>query len=260
MIDLDLAVSSLALLGGTAICDGMGASIWTSGYASYNWSNGNTDSISFFTTAGRYSLTVTDELGCKEMIDFNISDNRDRKVAIQLSQEVVFVGQSIQLGLILESFSMDQLADISWTSSASDLDCTNCERPTTQLSEATIIRVQVVDQDGCIHSNELSIEPLLAYKEIYTGNTFSPNGDGVNDQFILQSVPGVVYIEDFKVYNRWGNLMHSASQFIIDNRTGGWDGQYKGSLASADSYTWIADVQYADGSNTTLTGTIQLVR
>ena len=42
---------------------------------------------------------------------------------------------------------------------------------------------------------------------IFMANTFTPNGDGNNDIFFPQT-PGKDIIKVFRVYNRWGQMLH----------------------------------------------------
>ncbi|MHA8102172.1 gliding motility-associated C-terminal domain-containing protein [Aquirufa nivalisilvae] len=54
--------------------------------------------------------------------------------------------------------------------------------------------------------------------ETYLTNGFSPNGDGVNDTFII---PGIMSLPNHRlsIYNRWGSLV-----FETDNYKNNWDG------------------------------------
>ena len=63
-------------------------------------------------------------------------------------------------------------------------------------------------------------------------NTFTPNGDGANDEF------RVVYrsIKEFHmwVYNRWGKLVYKS-----DNPAEGWDGKINGRDAAVGAYYYV---------------------
>ena len=58
--------------------------------------------------------------------------------------------------------------------------------------------------------------------DIYIPNSFTPNGDGLNDVFNIKTV---YEFSEFKlvIYNRWGELL-----FDSDDVNKGWDGTYKG--------------------------------
>jgi len=71
-------------------------------------------------------------------------------------------------------------------------------------------------------SGNYSVSPANVYititpQSIFISEGFSPNGDGVNDYFIIQGAEG--HTIDLKIFNRWGNLVYSSKQYLND-----WDG------------------------------------
>ena len=67
-------------------------------------------------------------------------------------------------------------------------------------------------------------------------NAFSPNGDGVNETFVIEG------IEEFpeavvRVYNRWGNLVFEAADY--DNR---WDGTWDGNRLVDGTYFYLVSI------------------
>ena len=84
-------------------------------------------------------------------------------------------------------------------------------------------------------------------------NAFSPDGDGVNDFLYVYGL-GIETL-DFKVYNRWGQLV-----FETNDRNRGWDGTFKGIPQEMDAYAWIATATFITGSSKTLKGNVTLVR
>jgi gliding motility-associated-like protein len=72
-------------------------------------------------------------------------------------------------------------------------------------------------------------------------NAFSPDGDGVNDTWIIA---GIDQHPDNKVtvFNRWGDkLMHFNG---YNNSTVVWDGKYKGTLVASGTYYFV--IEYPD--------------
>ncbi len=64
------------------------------------------------------------------------------------------------------------------------------------------VGLAVSNQFGCEDyiEKKLEVEPIVA---LYIPNSFSPDGDGINDEFILKG-EGVQWIE-MKLWDRWGN-------------------------------------------------------
>ena len=68
-------------------------------------------------------------------------------------------------------------------------------------------------------SNEREATVLIlppSFASIFIPEGFSPNGDGVNDLFVIRGVSGLVVSLD--VYNRWGNLVYTNANYQND-----WD-------------------------------------
>ncbi|PJA06456.1 MAG: hypothetical protein COX70_09405, partial [Flavobacteriales bacterium CG_4_10_14_0_2_um_filter_32_8] len=69
-------------------------------------------------------------------------------------------------------------------------------------------------------------------------NTFTPNGDGVNDVFFPGAMLGASAKNyDFFIFNRWGEII-----FEGHDLKDGWDGTYKGKLVQNGVYVWTIEV------------------
>jgi gliding motility-associated-like protein len=91
--------------------------------------------------------------------------------------------------------------------------------------------------------------------ELIVPNAFSPNGDGINDEFF--AVGRGIYPETFKifVYDRWGSLA-----FEGHNLYESWDGKINGSLIRETGvYTYILYYTKHNGEKVKQTGTILLL-
>ncbi|WP_461042214.1 gliding motility-associated C-terminal domain-containing protein, partial [Spirosoma harenae] len=62
----------------------------------------------------------------------------------------------------------------------------------------------------------LTLEPL--YNSIFIPQGFSPNGDGINDLFVIRGTGGLTV--SLKVFNRWGNMVYKNDDYRND-----WDGK-----------------------------------
>jgi gliding motility-associated-like protein len=112
---------------------------------------------------------------------------------------------------------------ISWSNGLSG---TDLELPEGQYSYVA------VDTNGCLREGDLLIySDPVADGTSFIPNTFTPNGDGVNDLF---AVPGV-YRSGFslEIYNRWGELLYETQDPVQ-----GWNGYCKGSAAPDGTYIY----------------------
>ena len=68
---------------------------------------------------------------------------------------------------------------------------------------------------------------------IFAPNAFTPNADGLNDNFFVFNNP---YVTDFQIWihNRWGELVFQADN--IDFR---WDGMFRGEMAPVGTYAYV---------------------
>lgn len=77
-------------------------------------------------------------------------------------------------------------------------------------------------------SNEVTIVPTMT---VYIPNTFTPNGDGLNDTF---GVSGEAIKEfSMQIFDRWGKLV-----FETDDANKRWDGTIEGEKASMGTYIY----------------------
>lgn len=84
-------------------------------------------------------------------------------------------------------------------------------------------------------------------------NAFSPNNDGVNDEYIPINYGLDNY--EFRIYNRWGELVFESS-----DPTKGWDGTYKGVDQELDVYVYVVSGNGVDGIPYYMQGNFTLVR
>jgi gliding motility-associated-like protein len=74
---------------------------------------------------------------------------------------------------------------------------------------------------------------------VYIPTAFTPNGDGINDQFMSLTTCDDILPFRFSVFNRWYEMVFETDQPGI-----GWDGTYKGQAQPLDVYVYY--VSYFD--------------
>jgi gliding motility-associated-like protein len=84
-------------------------------------------------------------------------------------------------------------------------------------------------------------------------NAFTPGRFGQNSIIKVQSF-GVTNIQ-FRIYNRWGQVV-----FQTNDPNQGWDGTYRGNPQPMDVYVYTVEAQFFNGTKTTRTGDITLIR
>ncbi len=90
--------------------------------------------------------------------------------------------------------------------------------------------------------------------DFFIPNAFSPDGDGVNDNF---GVLNTSTLQNFslKIYDRYGHIV-----FSTQNVTNKWDGKIKGKNMPSGAYTWQITYINSLGYTKWLKGSVLLIR
>jgi gliding motility-associated-like protein len=104
-----------------------------------------------------------------------------------------------------------------------------------EVNDETFFTVSLfgISELGCTDSLQLDIN-VNQDAIIFAPNSFTPDGDGLNDSWYPTISTGID--EDFfsvQIYNRWGELIFEATDFISS-----WDGTYQGMQAPIGTYTF----------------------
>lgn len=79
-------------------------------------------------------------------------------------------------------------------------------------------------------------------------NIFSPNGDGINDTYIIKKNPKNPFsIIEFSVFSRWGELIHSSFQTNEYSEDFVWDGSFMDRFPESGLYNAVCKVAFANG-------------
>ncbi len=126
--------------------------------------------------------------------------------------------------------------------------------------------LSIEDGDGCLYEESFDLTAISNDKKnclsVYIPNSFSPNNDGINDSFSIffDALSGIENITSLQVYNRWGVLLFEQTNFIPDNGTTGWKGDFKGRRLNSDVYVYKIILAFEDGSTQLVSGDVTLVR
>ncbi|MCB9197095.1 MAG: gliding motility-associated C-terminal domain-containing protein [Flavobacteriales bacterium] len=220
----------------TTICPGDQATLWASGGDSYIWSPSSTlsNSSADTTLAGPneatvYQVQVLNNLGCSKTLDVSVYLYPIPSASANGEQFITY-GQEVNLqGTTNGNYYF-------WTQSDSLL-CDSCLNVLVKPEETTIYTFNTEDIHGC-----KNLDTITVYLDgtLYVPNTFTPNGDGVNDYFKV--VARDVHDYQLYIFNRWGQLI-----FDSQDTEATWDGKYKGDPVVIDAYIW--KIYFLDNQN-----------
>ncbi len=231
----------------------------------FSFEGGELSSLSTFEglAPGDYEIAIEDRKGCVTTRMVTVGVAAPISVDAGNDTSVEFLGDPIQLDA---SFMAEGDVTLSWTPSESVLcpdGTTNCLDPIVTPPGTTTYTISLLDENGCVTTDMVTVE-VLRLRPVFTPNVFSPNQDGFNDFFYIFGSPlSVLAIQEFVVFDRWGNKVYTASNLQPNDMTTGWDGNFNGNPADQGVYTWFARVLYLDTEGEEgeiVTGDVTLVR
>lgn len=135
----------------------------------------------------------------------------------------------------------------------------NSANPIAQPRESITYTVVAANDGACVTRAQISVTVICNGTNIFVPNTFSPNGDGVNDVFYARGT-GLYNIKSFRVFNRWGQLVFERLNTGANNPAEGWDGTFKGQKQQSDVYVYIIEVLCNNNTIVPVKGNITLVK
>jgi gliding motility-associated-like protein len=154
-------------------------------------------------------------------------------------------------------YSNDVLA-LLWSPSTG-LSCTTCSQPIAAPKITTTYTLRVTNNGGCTATDAMTVFVVCTNDNIFMPNTFSPNGDGMNDIYYPRG-RGINTIRGLRIFNRWGQMVYSNSNFNANDPSKGWDGRFRGTALPPDVYVYTLDLVCENQTIITLKGDITLVR
>jgi gliding motility-associated-like protein len=219
----------IAINGDNEICLGDTVLLTAVNTTSYQWNNGvSNQSIEVHPLVNTQYRLIGNTVCRIDTAYHNITVNPKPQANFIYSPEFPFVGENVNL-----SYSGTTAVNYQWFDSLNNL-FSNQTNPVFVIQESlqTIINLRVSNQYGCMDSISKTIIANGSIN-IWIPNSFTPNGDGLNDVFKAESVAEVEGFQ-FYIYNRWGQLV-----FESKNISTGWDGKYQGNEVLQGVYNWV---------------------
>ena len=214
--------------------------------------DGNTNN--FIYDDGAYVVAAVDQYGCPDSLTIMLTE------PVQISTNI---GRdtTIKLGADLD---FDPIYSVDFTthnwSGNGQFDCADCPLVNFLPFQSSQVVLQVTDDNNCMAGDSLFIS-VDADNLVHLPNVFSPNDDRVNDQMTINYFGrSVINVPSFKVYDRFGGLVHELIDFAPTSGAPLWDGYLSNALVSSGVYSYVLNVTYINGESQQLYGSVTVIR
>ena len=191
-----------------------------------------------------YEITIQDANGCE--LSTTVTLVEPDSISIDLGENIYLeLGDSVQLDPVTTG-TFDTLI---WETSIPYSNCDNslpCWNPIfTPTSQVNIVAT-VMDENGCYDEDHLMIF-VEKNRYVYIPNAFNPDGHPENRVFMIYAGKGVVKVNQFQVFGRWGEKIFQANDFQPNDASFGWDGTFKGEKLNPGVFVYFAEIEFSDG-------------
>lgn len=216
-------------------------------FDSYLWSTGETTPSIYAKVDNTFSVEVVSG-ACKATATKAVTQYPETTVTVSAEPASFTSGNSTQLAASgLDSYLWRPNKDVL-------VDSLNAN-PVAVPEVTTLFTVTGKDSNGCLGegSIEVIVIPDAAINILHPSKFFSPNGDGINDQWEVENAPGQSQCE-ITIYDENGIRVYEAKPYLND-----WDGlSSKGKQLPAGVYYYV--IRCDDTPKRNLAGSINIVR
>lgn len=202
---------------------------------------------------GQYIVALTDSLGCDFLDSITVFlENPPEEVLTLPSDTTICLNNT----LLLNAYEPNA-TNYLWSGESAFYNQNNIRDSIFLVTYEGTYQVEITNRCGGI-THFIEVEKEDCTCEPYIPNGFTPNNDGINDDFqIFFSCDFSDY--ELMMFDRWGNQVF----YSTDNEMS-WNGTYQNQILSNGVYVWQLTYSSVDntGKNTfkTLAGSVTLIR
>jgi len=256
--DISVVINSPCIgeTNGQILIDGV-----TGGSSPYTYTVGDetNTSGSFMNLApGNYTVQVIDSDGCEYLTQLIMPESNGSQYEI-MGENMLEYGQSSELSIVTTS-NPSEIIEVIWSPEDSifclDPQCIEVEF----IGDfSTNLFATIIDLNGCEY--QLSYRMLVNIKEnIYLPNIFSPDGNGFNDIFFIQSDNKIQMINEISIYDRWGAKLFQKENVFPNDPSNGWDGTFKNQPVAAGVYAYRINYTTIFGDEVLKIGEVSIIK
>jgi len=197
--------------------------------------------------AGNHTVTVQDSLLCETQSQVTVT---------LLPPFEVDAGEPVTIiigdATTLTSSGTSPIVSYLW-SPATGLSSATISNPVASPSETTTYTLTGISQQGCEATDTVTVTVIPICIEVR--NAFTPNGDGINDYWMVYRSNACLKNVSVQVFNRYGNTVYENKNY---NNT--WDGTYKGKPVPDGTYYAVCKFTLIDNKVVTIKKDVTVLR
>jgi gliding motility-associated-like protein len=203
--------------------------------------------------AGYYYILIKDKENCETYKDTTIAPAPDFRIEATPPFSTIKLGETVQLGYNVIEGNNSWINSTNW-SEGNGLSCTDCEQPiaSTFVDNQYVLTIRYLNK--CTLTDTVYIK-VIDDNELYIPSAFTPFSSNPENSIFKIYSNNLIYAR-LTIFNRWGEKMYETGEGNIY----GWNGQYKGEIAPAGEYSYIAEVVYLNRRKVTKKGHLVLIR
>ncbi|TNE59678.1 MAG: T9SS type B sorting domain-containing protein [Bacteroidetes bacterium] len=212
---------------------------------------------------GNYTVIATAANGCTASAQITIAALNQPTWSLSLGPDIEVEEFEPIFPHPVTDLPIDDWYQVDWDFPAFALGdpCQTCKLPVLKLPRSGTVTVHLTDPNGCTQSATYNIL-VQQTSAIYVPNIFTPEGNPENQifQIYIGAEARVTQVTSFRIFDRWGEMVHERLLFQANEAGHGWDGQVHGKQALPGVYVWYAEIEFANGRKKLLKGDVTLYR
>ena len=260
-VTINIRIKTIAGVGpDTEVCAGSRVRLNATGGTTYTWLPPQTldNSHSAFpfaspATTTRYTVIVK-LAGCVPDTAYVNVTVHPKPVVNAGPDQTIIAGNIAHLAATGSTF----ITGYEW-SPVESLSCAACDNPDATPKHTTNYTVVARTDYNCTDTDGVTVIVICEDNQIFVPNTFTPNGNGVNDVFYPRG-KGISKITAFRIYDRWGEKVFERGAGDPNDKSQGWDGTFRGKLLPPDVYVYTVEAVCDTGDPIKWQGDVMLLR
>ncbi len=238
----------------TTVCTGAPVQmVATSAATTYSWSPSAglsnaalSNPVAIPSTNTAYTVTASLN-GCVRTKTVNIAIKPNPLVNAG-PDKTILIGESVTLNGSASGIPQSIL----WTPSGS-LSGSNTFTPVATPQTTTLYTMTVKDANNCTSTDD-ALVTVIPYC-IKVMEAFTPNGDAINDRWLVTAGNSCISRIYADVFNRYGNLIYRSENYQND-----WDGTWHGKPVADGTYYYVITYTLVNGKSVMLKGNVTILR